>query len=110
MTALTVAAQIPLGGHAIPNPRPYLLQERTPDGKVIRRFEHATATCAITELELLHSCQPWHYADGARILVVVAPSGAVIAHTGTPADLLPEWSVTETTLLSVGSAWVVGPR
>lgn len=102
---MTASTRIPLGGRAIPEPGKFLLQERTPDGAVVREFKHDAAHCATTELVKLHGFQPDRYQHG-RVLVVVAPSGAVIAHTGTPADLLPEWSVVEPSLLSVGSAWI----
>lgn len=108
MTAPT-KSRIPLGGRAIRETSRYLLQERTPDGEVVRTLKHDAAHCAVTELWLLHSFQPERY-EGGRVLVVVAPDGAVIAHTGTPADLLPEWSVVEPSLLSVGSALIGGGR
>lgn len=106
-TVAPVRPVLPFGGRAIPEPSRFLLQERTPDGEVVREFEHRAARCAMDELWLLNNLQPERY-QGGRVLVVVAPDGAVIAHTGTPADLLPEWSVVEPSLLSVGSALIGG--
>lgn len=84
-----------LGRHAVPATRRYLLQERTPDGGIVREFEHAAASCAADELVTLRDLQPQRYADGARLLVVVDPAGTVIAHTGDVRQLLPEWDAIE---------------
>lgn len=75
----------------IPEAPRYLLQERTRDGEIVRSLEHRAAHCATAEMALLLSLQPARYEHG-RVLVVVNPLGWVIAHTGTVADLLPEWS------------------
>lgn len=83
----------------VPATAPFVLQERRVvdgDVRVMRAFDHQTASCAVRELELLNSYQPHLYTGGDLQLVVIGPDGAVIAHTGTPADLLPEWSVLDT--------------
>lgn len=112
-----VGGTLPLGGWAVPEPRRYLLQERTPDGTIVRQFEHAAASCAADELVILRDLQPGRYANGQRFLVVVDPAGVVIAHTGDVRQLLPEWDAVEPvtepaepSYMSVGTANCGGPR
>lgn len=83
----------------VPATAPFVLQERRVvdgDVHVMRAFDHQTAACAVRELELLNRYQSHLYTGGDLQLVVIGPDGAVIAHSGTPADLLPEWSVLDT--------------
>jgi hypothetical protein len=80
-----------------PQLHPYQLQERRIIGdgyELVRRFDHASARCGEQELLLLARLNPGRYDAGTGlVLVLVGPDRSVIAHTGTPDALLPEWSV-----------------
>lgn len=96
-SAALVVAPLYVPEHDASHGWPYRLQDRTLLGGdewvVTRGFGHARPDCAIRELSRIVELSPSGTYGPSRILVVLDPWGMVVAHTGTVADLLPEWRV-----------------